>query len=371
MTEPEAPNPPAADAPPPLSRGKRLLFTAVPLVGLLILLEIVLRFANPRLWLEGQDFYEHRWAVRQAARAGRPADQTRPDYGWDMHDPDLGWVSRPNFRSAEVNTNSDGLRGLRDYPRPKPLGEGRIVAVGDSYCFAEEVGDEEGFCRQLELRLGVGVVNLGTHGYAHDQQLLSLRKRGFAYEPDLVLFAFNLPDIERNPLAFRDFAKPRFRLEPDGRLILEGGPLPTPEEAVVRPAPWWYPRVWGFVRTQASVLGRWALGPKGADDPDVRLALAISDALVDDCSARGVKVIVLLIAPSVTADASPEETAVLDWAARRGLTVVNMRPRFWELPDEVRRTIHTNGGRGHWTALGHKMAAEALAEAIRKERLLP
>jgi hypothetical protein len=59
-------------------------------------------------------------------------------------------------------------------------------------------------------RTGTEVLNLGVHGYGHDQMLLYLREEGLRYRPDVVLLGFVQIDMPRNQLSFRDYAKPRF-----------------------------------------------------------------------------------------------------------------------------------------------------------------
>ena len=80
------------------------------------------------------------------------------------------------------------------------------------------MSDHETFPHVLEQLLAPAeVVNLGVHGYGHDQMLLRYRAEGRRYAPDLVLLGFVADDVGRNLLAFRDYAKPRF--------LLEGGAL--------------------------------------------------------------------------------------------------------------------------------------------------
>src|SRR4029077_2584602 len=66
----------------------------------------------------------------------------------EMFDPLLGWKNRPAFRNDgplfgadRVTTNSNGARGSTDYPYRR-TDKKRIVVVGDSFAFGQEVNDE-------------------------------------------------------------------------------------------------------------------------------------------------------------------------------------------------------------------------------------
>ena len=161
-------------------------------------------------------------------------------YDFDAFHPTRGWASRPYVRNANtfgpgsVNTNSAGLRGRREVAFAKQPGRPRVVVVGDSFTFGDEVRDEEAYPYVLDgLLPEAEVVNFGVHGYGHDQMLLLLREQALAYQPDVVVLGFVRDDMERNMLAFRDFAKPRFVLAGDS-LSLRNVPVPTPEEVMRR-----------------------------------------------------------------------------------------------------------------------------------------
>ena len=89
--------------------------------------------------------------------------------------------------------SSQGIRD-REYGPKKP-DEFRIVTIGDSFTFGMPLSDpEHTFQRQLEKRLNSGklskefkVINCGVTGYAPWQERLFLQKRGFDFEPDMVI----------------------------------------------------------------------------------------------------------------------------------------------------------------------------------------
>lgn len=100
--------------------------------------------------------------------------------------------------AAYVKINSRGLRD-REHSLGKPAGTYRIAVLGDSYAEALQVDAEEAFWSLLPARLercgfqhgkAIETLNFGVSGYGTAQQLLTLRHRAGAYQPDLVVLAF-------------------------------------------------------------------------------------------------------------------------------------------------------------------------------------
>lgn len=134
-------------------------------------------------------------------------------------DPVRLWKLVPSARmgggSDHIRTNSQSLREDQDVPVPRPPGEIRILALGDSWTFGYLVANGQSWPERLEdlleRRTGrpVEVLNAGVPGYSVRQFLMTLEDPGFALEPQLVI----LPMSQNGaPQAFLE------RLEP--------GPLP-------------------------------------------------------------------------------------------------------------------------------------------------
>jgi len=158
-------------------------------------------------------------------------------YKFDVHDPTRGWKVKSGLRDMQVfdnkvlNSNSRGLRGIREYAYEKQGDITRILILGDSFTFGDEVSDHETYSYYLQEMLPeTEIINLGVHGYGHDQMLILLQEEGIKYQPDIVILGFLPKDMSRNMLGFRDFAKPMFVL--DDELVLKGVPVPTPEEVI-------------------------------------------------------------------------------------------------------------------------------------------
>jgi len=137
-------------------------------------------------------------------------------------------VYRKEGRSF-VRVNPDGLRD-EEHERPKPAGVFRVALLGDSYAEALQVEREETFWSVAEGLLGgcppaagrrVEFVNFGVSGYGTAQELLTLREKVWAYEPDLVLLAVTTNnDLTDNTRALKGTDEiPYFVLRGDGLVL--------------------------------------------------------------------------------------------------------------------------------------------------------
>jgi lysophospholipase L1-like esterase len=77
----------------------------------------------------------------------------------------------------------------------------RVAVLGDSIAFGYWVREEDGFPRQLEAMLRAGgqrveVLDFGVPGYNLDQEIETLRAKALAFQPDAVVVAFCLNDLE-------------------------------------------------------------------------------------------------------------------------------------------------------------------------------
>ena len=137
----------------------------------------------------------------------------RPDdaLGYALEPGAEGWHKKEG--RSYVRVNSDGLRD-REYARRKPPNTLRIAVLGDSYAEALQVAEEDGFTSVVERRLGgcpalggraVEVINFGVSGYSTAQELLTLRRKVWAYEPDVVLLMVTTNnDVTDNVRAFKE-----------------------------------------------------------------------------------------------------------------------------------------------------------------------
>jgi hypothetical protein len=219
-----------------MSGSKKFIFVFGYVGFLAFLLEGTARLAfsipqiGKRLEANEEYTYIRNW-VREHRKAG-----TATYYSFDMYDPSKGWILRPNLNSVKafndkvLSTNSKGLRGKKDFPYSKNKEKLRILILGDSFTFGDDVSDDETYSSYLQAMLpDTEIINMGVHGYGHDQMLILFKEEGVKYQPDIVILGFLPLDMSRNLLNFRDFAKPRFVLE-RGELKLTGTPVPRPED---------------------------------------------------------------------------------------------------------------------------------------------
>ena len=302
------------------------------------------------------------WVQRRESGGGTVA------YPIDSLHPTRGWTLTPDLRDVEtsgtlVSSNSRGARGVREHAIPKPPGTARVLVFGDSFSFGEEVGDDETFSAGVERRLpGADVVNLAVHGWAHDQMLIRLREEAAAYEPDVVLLGYAPWDDERNLLSFRDYAKPRFALV-DGRLELRGVPVATPDEVLAREP--WRSKLLDLAGLALRRL-RWRHGDLKDERREITDALLTAFAgSARDAGARPVFVYLPTNEDVASGSPSAREQEVAALCRAQGIPFVSLRERLHRSvpaspPDRT----------SHWSAQEHEVAADEIADFLRRERLL-
>jgi hypothetical protein len=153
-------------------------------------------------------------------------------------DPDRGWALKPgasaNWRSegeSFVQINSQGLRD-REHDQVKPKNTLRIAVLGDSFTEAVHVPMERTFWAKMENRLAkcdalkgkkVEVINFGVQGYGTAQELITLRKKVWEYQPDIVVLAFFIGNdiINNSPKLEHDLYRPFFVYDQNGKLVAD------------------------------------------------------------------------------------------------------------------------------------------------------
>jgi lysophospholipase L1-like esterase len=294
-------------------------------------------------------------------------------YSFDDPHPTRGWALKPNLRNLPVfdgkwlSSNSRGARGEREYAEPKPEGVMRVLVFGDSLTFGDEVSDDETYVAHLQAMLsGTEVLNLGVHGYGHDQMLLYLKEVGARYKPDVILLGFTTIDMERNLLGFRDFMKPRFDVVRD-RLVLRNTPIPEPR--VVRARDPYRSR---FVDLGTLLYDRLRWRP---DKREERVE-AVTGAILDEFrrTALGLAAVPVLAFLPLEGEItlfdtrpSPQERFFFLYCRNRGIQAIDLRPVFQVC---LKRGVALKDV-GHWDPLEHRIAAEGIRDALIGRGFLP
>jgi lysophospholipase L1-like esterase len=352
-----------------------------------------------------------------------------PDRFWEYDDrlgtrliPDkAGWWTQEDheFR-VPVRINSVGLRD-RERTLDKPPGVKRVLLIGDSYVEALQVPLEDALGPRLESRLreagaAVEVINAGVSGYGTAGELLWFRNVGRQFDPDLVVLAFYPGnDVKNNSPTLEKALVPQY--DDDGALVRVVGKKSRSDRKgwSGRSAAYTYLRKLILTRQPAlaSLLVRLHLMKKEAirasdlvdgvpldywvyaDPPPAEWADAwrrternLEDfrAAVEERGARFALVVVTARDQIDTASWDAVKSAyprlaqgrwdldgptarVLNWCRDRGVPCVSLGPIFRIARDSGAERLHFVHD-GHWTAAGHRLAADAVAEFIESETLL-
>lgn len=346
-----------------LRPSRRLLVDL--LVGLM-LFEVTLRVAMSRRFLLDAMGRLGETGLRYAAMAR--FDRARPEGElWGVAsaplraDPDLGWGLVPGTHLLQdgmtATVHAGGYRGAAP-PGPKVPGVLRVAALGDSFTFGDEVGDDEVWTAVADRRLpDAEVLSFGVNGYGHDQMLLAWRRDVAPLHPDVVVLAFLAVDVPRNVRSFQAWQKPRFELDGAG-LVLTGQPVPGTETLLA--AHRWRPRTVDAVRMLWEASHR--------EDPDAEaerdaLTVALLRTLDAEVTASGARLLVVY---------GPQDgewrsgVPAPEWHLLQGactavpLVCADALPRFQAAHAERVRLVR----RAHWSPEGQAVFAEEVVQAL-------
>jgi lysophospholipase L1-like esterase len=296
------------------------------------------------------------------------------------------------LESAEMVTHNNRIRislnrnGYRDVePSDRADVRPTIVFLGDSFTWGFEVDFDEMFVSLIRDRLReYRVLNVSHRGYGTDQELLLTQTEPLLEDADLVFLMFSENDISDNmdPRPYGRL-KANFQLEGD-RLVLTGTPVPReprkpdPElETGVDPR--WkqllkrllfcshflhdlYYRWWLYrqANTQRDLL------PDHTDpDPGLRLTAKILERLRDEVRSHSGELHVIFIPSKIEieglSDQTPYQRPVEDLCRDLDIPTLDLSDA---LCDSWQRCYYRYGM--HWNARGHRLAADAIMEYIRK-----
>jgi len=119
----------------------------------------------------------------------------------------LDWLNYQPGYTATQTINEDGLNNKENYTVEKPKDTFRIITLGDSFTFGQNVNTANNYPSQLENLLNQNntcknikkfeVLNLGVPGYDIHYTVERYKLRGQKYNPDLVLWLLISDDLLR------------------------------------------------------------------------------------------------------------------------------------------------------------------------------
>lgn len=318
-----------------------------------------------------------------------------PEKSWIEYHPTLGWFHQKNKESffqknsltINVTTNSQGLRGKREYTIPKPSNFFRVLAIGDSFTFGFGVQNEETYPAAMEAHQpGLEVLNMGVASYGVDQITLLYPEIGKKFQPDFVLLSLYPEGFWRSLRAFTDggYGKPYYVLDSNQKLHLRHVPVPKNRDFETPQ----FPKVLecnSFQRVfHSSALFRFLNKAKmrllkqlGSEDPDSSpewiLGRAILKQTLDQIKSENIPVALVLIPPQrwITGTDEPLRKSLERFSRREGIDLIDLTPLFQKAAAE--KGVETFYIRDdlHWTAKGHQLVATTLLEYLQKKGVAP
>ena len=347
------------------------------------------------------------------------------------YDPILGWSKTPGARvvyrrreyTVEVAINR---RGLRDPERgyDAPRGTTRILALGDSFIEGYTVSLPQTVTQVLESSLSgagcrVQVINGGTAGYSNDQELLFYETEGHRYAPGVVVLFFHYNDVVYNDRQdYFGAPKPVFQMG-QGALCIHRLPVRRPTSRVVPEPPtetpaasrsalleWVRERLWYGAPGAYDLVARrglWEPMPRMKTRLELRVyerrrvdpiedawakTAAILARLEDGARSRGARLLLVYVPSRLEIDDRTWRLTcrLYDWdeagwdrgrvaqrvkeiGAQAGIPVLDLTDALRRADENEGRPYFTYDG--HWSPLGHRVAAREVQRALAGEGWLP
>jgi hypothetical protein len=350
----------------------------------------------------------------------------------NFYQPDehVGFTLRPGAEgwwltegTTYIRINSDGWRD-REHAKEKPAGTVRIAVLGDSFVEALQVPMEATFWAVMERRLQecaafggatAEVLGFGVSGFSTVRELITLRRRVWAYAPDIVVLVVTTQnDIRDNspllnpepadvPLPYFVYQNGALRLD-DSRLRRRSDiRFRLQQSGLDAPVSWLrdHVRLLGLIHWAATTVRNRALrerrGVAGTEPGlDARVYLEptdtawaeawrVTEGLVllvrDEVRAHGAELLLVTASQGIqvhfdpavrqafmrkigTADLSYPDRRLRALGEREGIDVLNLAPALAEYAERHRVFLHGRDGSGHWNAAGHALVGERLAEKL-------
>jgi len=357
--------------------------------------------------------------------------QPDPLLGWTNIPNKTGSFRSDEVGEIPVAISSKGLRDV-EYDYAKPEDVFRILVLGDSFVQALQVNAEDSFAKLLEAQLNersdssvrFEVINAGVTGYGTDQELLFFSQEGYKYTPDLVMLTFcTINDVMDNSpkLELRDLAdRKQFFVLRDGELELREVVFPQAPADLneglramtsrILNQSRLYQIIRGSLRAMTEGMTRATVQPDDNQSSQLtpsskmvtmpihygvyapqytpeweeawEITLAIIRRLRDEANARDSRLLVVIATTGEELYSAWRHMIPLVWdldkpnrilspfLEENGIAYLPLLPHFRRDYQETERHLHFRVD-GHWTAEGHRLAADAICDYLTQQEWLP
>lgn len=299
-----------------------------------------------------------------------------------VYDEMLGWLPESDVDSALGGTFSTGELGVRlNSPVARPLPNGGILAVGDSFTAGSGVNDDQTWPAYLEQKTGTPVINAAVGGWGVDQMVLRAEEMAPLSHPQTIIVGILAQDSLRNNFEIYGGAyKPYFEIE-GGSAVLRGVPVPKVDEQALDLNLW--RRVFGYSylaqwTTRRLGLTTWWLDQEARyrrihpDKTGVEISCLLMDRLVDLRRRFDTRIIVLLQwgAAEAMLDEPPwYGPPVIECARERGLEALDTYEALHEIGHNdhdrfIGLWLDEGGILGHMSAAGNEYIASLLVQTF-------
>ncbi len=337
---------------------KKLLLVLLSCLASLLLAEVAIRLlgAAPEIGV----LERGRYRISPNPRIGY-----EPIPGYEYQGDDL---ANFDFRGR---ANSLGFRD-REHPRAKPPGTYRILVLGDSIAAGHRIErTADVFPAQLEAELRrrglpAEVLNFAVSGYNTEQEVETLRDKGLAFAPDLVLVAYCLNDRQKEVVG--DVVRTLLEEQRQGGKVAASGPSWLLASHLYRLLRFGLSGLTGGGQEAGDTeLAPGSADTAGAPDSAEDLVAPAFDRLAGLAREHRFRVLVTVFPRlrqlSDYGRWEPEHRTVAGLSERHGFAHLDLLAAYrgpcWtgDLDDLAL-------DRWHPTALGHRCAAEAIAEKV-------
>lgn len=297
--------------------------------------------------------------------------------------PVITYELRPGSPDGSQVISKAGLRD-REFSRNKPDNVFRIVVLGDSVTYGLFVPRDQTYAKRLEslLNRSAGdtaqryeVLNFGVPGYNTTRVAETLRARALAYLPDLIIYGYVLNDPQSYTVEVESLRTLQDRRGIDGQELFVSKILRVLS----------YSKVVTLLRVAPSFLREPAFGAQwtgsgieylqhlheGAPFESVRRGFV---NVAESASAQSPVPVIVTIFP--TSDIESTDYQLLDVHAHvaaeakaNGMYVLDLAPAFLQSRQVLEEKTFVDFL--HPNSVGHKIAAESIAQWLMQSDLLP